>query len=108
MYAIIETENFSAWLTSLKDPITRLRLLRRLNKAKLGNLGDVKPVGAGVYEMREFFGSGWRMYYIVQGSTVIFMLGGGNKSTQKRDIETAIAMAAELQHEQNHNQHPNI
>ena len=108
MYAILETENFSIWLNSLKNQTTRLRLLRRLNKAKLGNLGDVKPVGAGVFEMREFFGSGWRMYYILQGSTVIFMLGGGNKSTQQRDIETAIAMAAELQHELNHNKHPSI
>ena len=108
MYAILETENFSIWLNSLKDQTTRLRLLRRLNKAKLGNLGDVKPVGAGVFEMREFFGSGWRMYYILQGSTAIFMLGGGNKSTQQRDIETAIAMAAELQYEQNHDKDPSV
>jgi putative addiction module killer protein len=62
-----------------------------------GNLGDVKPVGEGVWEMREFFGSGWRMYYIQQGQTIIVMLGGGDKSTQKRDIENAIALSKQIQ-----------
>ena len=61
-----------------------------------GNLGDVKPVGEGVWEMREFFGSGWRMYYLQRGNVLIVMLGGGNKSTQSADIAKAIAMAKEL------------
>ena len=47
--------------------------------------------------MREFFGPGWRMYYIQQGTTIIVMLGGGDKSTQKRDIERAKSLAQELQ-----------
>ena len=49
----------------------------------MGNLGDVEPVGAGVFEMREHFGPGWRMYYIQRGETLIVMLGGGVKSTQQ-------------------------
>ena len=61
-----------------------------------GNLGDVKPVGEGVWEMREFFGPGWRMYYLQRGDVLIVMLGGGNKSTQSADIAKAIAMAKEL------------
>jgi len=61
-----------------------------------GNLGDVKPVGEGVWEMREFFGSGWRMYYLQRGDVLIVMLGGGNKSTQPADIAKAIEMAKEL------------
>ena len=61
-----------------------------------GNLGDVKPVGEGLWEMREFFGSGWRMYYLQRGNVLIVMLGGGNKSTQSADIAKAIAMAKEL------------
>jgi putative addiction module killer protein len=61
-----------------------------------GNLGDVKPVGEGVWEMREFFGSGWRMYYLQRGDVLIVMLGGGDKSTQPADIAKAIAMAKEL------------
>jgi putative addiction module killer protein len=68
-------------------------LVLRLRKASLGHLGDVKPVAQGVYEMREFFGPGWRMYYARRGDVLIVMLGGGTKSTQTRDIEKAIAMA---------------
>lgn len=100
MYSVIETEQFSEWLDGLKDKTTSMRLKVRLRKATLGNLGDVKPVGDGVFEMREFFGPGWRMYYVKQGTAIILMLGGGDKSTQDRDIERAKAMALELQNEQ--------
>lgn len=96
MYSIIETENFSEWLSNLKDRETRIRLARRLGKARRGILGDVKPVGEGVCEMREFFGPGWRMYYVEQAGAIIFMLGGGDKSSQARDIERAIRLAKEL------------
>ena len=50
--------------------MTLRRLACRLEKAQLGNLGVVKPVGDGVWEMREFFGPGWRMYYVMQGQTI--------------------------------------
>ena len=63
----------------------------------MGNLGDVKPVGGGVFEMREFFGPGWRMYYVQRGTVLILMLGGGDKATQQRDIETAQALAETLE-----------
>jgi len=100
MYSIIETERFVQWLNGLKDRATRARLQLRLRKALLGNLGDHKSVGGNVWEMREAFGPGWRMYYILHGSTVIMMLGGGHKSSQKKDIERAKALAQELQNEQ--------
>ncbi len=100
MYSVIETEEFIQWIEGLRDTPTRIRLRRRLGKATRGNLGDVKPVGDDVYEMREFFGPGWRMYYVKQGTAIILMLGGGDKSTQDRDIERAKAMALELQNEQ--------
>jgi putative addiction module killer protein len=66
------------------------------NKVKRGILGDVKSVGDGVMEMREFFGPGWRMYYVERAGTLVFMLGGGEKSTQARDIEAAKQQAKEL------------
>ncbi|WP_302467776.1 type II toxin-antitoxin system RelE/ParE family toxin [Geomonas diazotrophica] len=88
---------FDAWLNGIKDRTTRLRLARRLDKAQRGNLGDVKPVGHGVFEMREFFGSGWRMYYIERGNILIVMLGGGDKSTQAADIAIAFERAARLE-----------
>ena len=76
--------------------------MKRLRKAQLGNLGDVKQVGSGVWEMREFFGPGWRMYYIQRGELLIVMLGGGDKSTQTADIAKAISLASlmEIEYDQ--------
>lgn len=77
--------------------MTRRRLARRLEKAQQGNLGDIKPVGEAVWEMREFFGPGWRMYYVQRGNVLIVMLGGGDKATQPADIAKAIALAATIE-----------
>lgn len=93
MYQVETTEAFDLWLNSIKEPLTRKRLGLRLRKAELGNLGDVKSVGEGVWEMREFFGPGWRMYYIQQGEVLIVMLGGGDKSSQSADIAAAVQLA---------------
>ena len=87
---------FDAWFDSLKDPATRARLIRRLENAERGLLGDVALVGEDVSEMREFFGPGWRMYYIEQGVVLIVMLGGGSKATQSRDINRAKELARTL------------
>jgi len=99
MYKVIRLEEFSEWLNNLRDKTTRIRLSRRLEKAQKGNLGDVKPVGNGVYEMREFFGTGWRMYYVISGKTLIIMLGGGDKSSQSKDVKNAIELAQRLEGE---------
>lgn len=100
MYSVFETEHFVRWMDSLRDMPTRIRLRRRLGKAARGHLGDVKYLDGGVWEMREFFGPGWRMYYVLRGNTIIVMLGGGDKGTQGRDIERARALAQELLHGQ--------
>ncbi|WP_293649830.1 type II toxin-antitoxin system RelE/ParE family toxin [Thiolapillus sp.] len=97
MYQIKQTPEFAEWLSNIKDGMTRRRLATRLRKASLGNLGDVKPVGEGVCEMREFFGPGWRMYYTLRGEVLIVMLGGGDKSTQHKDIDRAITLARTLE-----------
>lgn len=97
MFLLKRTEEFNAWLFGLKDGVTHRRLLARLRKATLGNLGDVNPVGEGVFEMREHFGAGWRMYYLQRGAVLIVMLGGGVKSTQSADIAKAIQLAATLE-----------
>ena len=89
--------DFSDWLDGLKDPVTRIRLARRLDKVARGQLGDVKPVGEGVIEMREHFGPGWRMYYVQRGSVLSVMLGGGDKSTQTSDIARAAKLATNLE-----------
>ena len=96
MFTIKRMPEFDAWFGRLRDRPTRLRLLRRLEKAQRGLLGDVAPVGDGVFEMREFFGPGWRMYYLQRGERLIVLLGGGDKSSQKADIAAAKALAASL------------
>lgn len=97
MFSIKPLPEFTVWLGGLKDRLTRVRLARRLDRAQQGQLGDVKPVGSGVFEMREHFGAGWRMYYVQRGSTVIVMLGGGAKSTQAADIAKAIKLSARIE-----------
>ena len=95
--SIKRTDEFNAWLLGLKDGMTHRRLLARLRKASLGNLGDVKSVGSGLFEMREHFGPGWRMYYVQRGTVLIVMLGGGDKTTQVADIARAVKLAATIE-----------
>jgi putative addiction module killer protein len=96
MYLIKTTPEFDRWFSCVKDHITRQRLNVRLRKAMLGNLGDVKALGGGVFEMREHFGPGWRMYYLQRGAVLIVMLGGGEKASQPGDIDKAMKTAAML------------
>lgn len=97
MHIIKRRPEFDDWFEGLRDRQARFRLLRRLEKAQRGLLGDVAPVGGGVYEMREFFGPGWRMYYIQRDEIFIVMLGGGDKSSQTEDIAAAKSLAATLE-----------
>lgn len=97
MYTVKQLPEFSDWLNDLKDSMTRRRLATRLRKATLGNLGDIKPVGEGVFEMREHFGPGWRMYYVQHGEVLIVMLGGGDKSSQDADITKAQQLAKTIE-----------
>ncbi len=96
-YAIKRLEKFNDWLESLNDGLTRQRLVKRLRKAALGNLGDIAPVGGGVIEMREHFGPGWRMYFVKREGFLIVMLNGGDKSSQQMDIHQALELADALE-----------
>ena len=91
-----QTTRFSTWLAGLRDDRARSRILKRINRAKKGHLGDVGPVAEGVSEMRIFYGPGYRLYFALRGSEVIVLLCGGDKSTQEADIAEAKAMAREL------------
>ena len=82
---------FADWLLALKDAPTRARVLARLNRIRLGNFGDTKHVGQGLYEFRLAFGPGYRIYYSRDGDTVILLLCAGSKRTQRKDIERAQA-----------------
>ena len=96
MIKIIETFEFRRWLNSISDISTQIRLSRRLEKAQRGNLGDVVRLTSDVYEMREFFGPGWRMYYLEKRKAIIVMLIGGDKKSQSADIKFAKQMANKL------------
>jgi putative addiction module killer protein len=97
MIDIRTTPEFDTWLRGLRDGLSQRRLLARLRKASIGLLGDVQPVGAGVMEMREHFGPGWRMYYVQHGVVLIVMLGGGDKASQGKDIAKALQLAQQLE-----------
>lgn len=96
MYSIKQTESFAKWLAKLHDARTKARITARLRMAGAGNLGDVKSVGDGVSEMRIDTGPGYRLYFTRRGELLIVLLVGGDKSTQKRDIQRAKAMAQEV------------
>jgi len=80
---------FVEWIESLKDKTIRYRIKERLDRAALGNMGDCKPLGKGLMEMRLAFGPGYRIYYGAQGEKVILLLSGGDKSSQTKDIKKA-------------------
>jgi putative addiction module killer protein len=86
---------FDQWFGSLPDSITRARIQARLARIRLGNLGDSKNVGGGVHELRIDFGPGYRIYYARAGSSVVLLLGGGDKSTQRKDVARARQLWAE-------------
>ena len=96
IYIIKRIPEFDVWLSGIKDGMTRIRLARRIDKLQRGLVGDVAPVGEGVSELREFFGPGWRIYFIERNGMLIVLLGGGSKSTQKDDIARAIALSKTL------------
>ena len=96
MIEVRQTVVFAKWLDRLKDQRGRLRILARLDRLTVGNIGDVKPVGSGVSELRIAHGPGYRIYFVQRGTVLIILLCGGDKSTQSRDIARAKRMAEEL------------
>ena len=93
------SEEFDAWLAGLKDNAGRARVVHRIRSAEHGNFGDCEPVGEGVSEMRVHVGPGYRVYFTRRAAVVYLLLVGGDKSSQKRDIKHAIAMARTLKKE---------
>jgi len=91
-----KTEVFIQWLDGLRDIQARARVQARIERLATGNPGDVEPVGAGVSELRINYGPGYRVYFKKRGRELIILLGGGDKSTQAKDIKAALRFARDL------------
>ena len=89
MYRIQQTEVFAKWLAALRCARVRARILARLESARLGNLGDTKSMGRGIWEMRLHLGPGYRLYFTRRSDRLLLLLCGGEKPTQARDVERA-------------------
>lgn len=89
MFLIYEAPEFSKWFRKLKDRNARTRILDRLVRVEQGNLGDHKPIGDDLFELRFTFGAGYRIYFAQEADQIIILLVGGDKSTQGRDIQKA-------------------
>lgn len=97
MFTVRQTQEFQDWLDGLKDIKAQLRIVARLRLAEAGNLGDWKPVGQEVSEMRIAFGPGYRLYFTKRQGILIVMLAGGDKSGQARDIKRAQKILRQLE-----------
>ncbi len=80
---------FKEWLEGLRDVTGRAKIRVRLDRVRLGNLGDHKQLDGGVWELRVDCGPGYRVYFAKEGNRIILLLIGGDKGSQKRDIAQA-------------------
>lgn len=97
MFEVRQTEIFARWLDGLADARAAERIAQRIVRLQAGLFGDVRPVGAGISELRIDYGPGYRAYFVQRGRILIILLSGGDKRTQPRDIKTAKALAADLE-----------
>ena len=97
--SVKRTDGFDRWLGELRDDIAKAAINDRIDRVKGGNLGDVEPVKgmAGLYEIRVDVGPGYRVYFIMVGSTIVLLLIGGDKSTQTADITAAKNLLSDIQ-----------
>jgi putative addiction module killer protein len=93
MLEIRETDVYVNWFSRLRDERAKARINARIYRLALGNSRDVKPVGAGVSEMRIDYGPGYRIYFVQRKAVVVVLLCGGDKSSQADDIVTAKQLA---------------
>ena len=97
MIEVRQTEIFANWFVKLKDKKAKARIQARIDRMEMGNFGDVAPVGKGVSEMRIFYGTGYRVYFVQRSSILVILLCGGDKSTQTSDINKAKELVKQLE-----------
>jgi len=87
-----KTNTFNEWLENLTNDVTQTIIFNHIKRMENDNLGNVKPVGSGVYEKKINVGAGYRIYFCRINNQLILLLYGGDKSSQQADIQTAIKM----------------
>ena len=95
-YIIEQTESFANWHSTLRDLRAKSAIARRIERAENGNFGDTKSVGSGISEIRIDVGAGYRVYFTIRSGLMVILLAGGDKSTQRADINRAIKLANEV------------
>jgi len=95
-YEVAETEEFRNWRENLRDSRAKHKIQARIDRVISGNFGDWKPEDGEVRAMRIDYGPGYRLYYVIRGRNVVFLLCGGDKSTQTADIKKAVKLAEEV------------
>jgi putative addiction module killer protein len=93
---VVYTEVFETWLKGLRNQRAKVTILSRIERIEDDNFGDHRSVGSGVSELRIDVGQGYRVYYTVRRNTVVILLCGGDKSSQRRDIRRAQRVANEI------------
>lgn len=93
MPVIHRTADFDHWLRRLADERAKARIASRTERLRQGNPGDCKSLSGGVWEMRVDYGPGYRVYFKYRGPDIAILLCGGDKRTQRRDIERAQELA---------------
>ncbi|MEG4283074.1 type II toxin-antitoxin system RelE/ParE family toxin [Microcoleus sp. A006_D1] len=92
---------FLEWYYSLRDGKAQVKIDARLERVILGNLGDYKSVGQGVFELRINYGPGYRIYFRQVGETIVLLLCSGDKSTQEQDILKAKEYSTDYERNEN-------
>ena len=92
MVNVVESATFGRWIRGLADRIAVARINARLRNVSLGNMGDTRTVGDGLFEMRVHHGPGYRLYCLRDGDSVVVLCAGA-KGSQQRDIERARRLA---------------
>ena len=95
MIEVRQTQDYAEWFASLKDAKHKARIDARIRRLSLGNFGDAKFFDA-IGELRMTFGPGFRVYFVKRGETIVILLCGGDKGSQRKDIEKAKRMAKEI------------
>jgi putative addiction module killer protein len=97
MFEVFRTDDFMEWIEALRDKKGRAIIDRRLDALELDHFEDSKQVAKDVIEMRIHFGPGYRVYLTRRGRQIVILLCGGDKGSQKRDIERAVALAENVE-----------